>query len=461
MQSSNSRLFFLYGIIVLIVMICIGVIILPLIQGQEKIIVGLSLFGGSIVFLVLIYNIFDKYIKPVQSSAMVANELVKGNYKARTYVNHFGDAGKLSNAINVLARSLQEMTIQEKMQGSQLRTVIDNMESGLMLIDERGYVHLVNRKFLNTFGKHAKDYIGFLYYDVLEQENIHKAVQEAFLYEEKVKNSFTISLEIEKKRYFEIVGAPIFNEANDLKGAVLVFHDITELKRLEQMRKDFVANVSHELKTPITSIRGFAETLLEDDMVNEEIRNQFLTIILTESERLQALVYDLLELSKLEKDELRLNYETIHINELLVGILTIVEQQAQKKQINFTTTIEEDSKIRADRDRLKQIFINLISNAINYTPVGGKVDLGVHITKDSIEIVVSDTGIGIPEEFKDRIFERFYRVDRARSRNTGGTGLGLAIVKHIVEAHRGSIKVESKVDKGTIFRVNLPKSFLD
>ncbi|WP_226036551.1 two-component system histidine kinase PnpS [Aquibacillus saliphilus] len=455
MKASNSRLFLTYSIIVVAVIFSMGRIIIPLLSGSERTIAILTFLGGLIIFFVIIYNIFEKYIKPVRSASLVAEQLVKGNYKARTYVSQYGEAGKLSNTVNVLARSLQEMTIQEKIQGNQLETVIDNMESGLMLIDERGFVHLVNRKFSAIFGRKVSDYIGFLYYDVLEQENIHKAVQEAFLYEEKVKNSFTISMEIEK-RYIEVVGAPIFNEKKALKGAVLVFHDITGLKRLEQTRKDFVANVSHELKTPVTSIRGFAETLLDGAMEEKELRKQFITIILTESERLQALVHDLLELSKLEQDELKLNLKVIGVSSLFNTILPIVKHQAEQKNISFSATIDNTIEMYVDPERLKQVFMNLLNNAINYTPSSGEVRLNIHLVDGFVKITVSDTGIGIPEEAKNRIFERFYRVDKARSRNTGGTGLGLAIVKHIVEAHHGTIHVESEVNKGTRFCVLLP-----
>ncbi|WP_407269061.1 two-component system histidine kinase PnpS [Radiobacillus sp. PE A8.2] len=457
MVGSNSRTFLTYLIITTVVMVCIGVILVPLTENNERIIVVVTLLGGLIILYVLLFNIYEKYIKPVRSAAQVANELVKGNYKARTYVANYGEAGMLSNSVNVLARSLQEMTIQEKMQASQLRTVIDNMESGLMLIDERGYVHLVNRKFLALFGKEPKLTIGYLYYDVIDQVQIHRAVQEAFLYEEKVKDSFTISMEIEQK-FIEVVGAPIFSEFKDLKGVVLVFHDITELKRVEEMRKDFVANVSHELKTPITSIRGFAETLLEDESDDAEIRAQFLSIILEESKRLQALVYDLLELSKLEKDELRLRYQKLSIDTLLDSILPIMEQQAAMKSIIFKTEINHQIIFECDPERLKQVFVNLLNNAINYTPANGEVSLTVQeLPENKIGITVRDTGIGIPEVSIARIFERFYRVDKARSRNTGGTGLGLAIVKHIVEAHKGTITVESKVDQGSTFRIVLPK----
>ncbi len=455
MGSVNIRPFLSYLFVVVLIFAGMAIIILPLLGFTERIIGLCSLLGGLIVFLVLIMNIFEKYIKPIQSAARVADELVQGNYKARTYVSYFGEAGKLSNSINVLARSLQQITLQERMQENQMSTVIDNMESGLMLIDEKGYVHMVNRKFLSIFGSTEKEYLGFLYYDVLDKEKIHKAVQEAFLYEEKVKVSFSISSGLERKSV-EAVGAPLFNDKRELKGAVLVFHDITELKRLEEMRKDFVANVSHELKTPITSIRGFAETLLEGAMEDTELRRQFLEIILKESGRLQALIHDLLELSKLEKDELRLEYSEVDVPSLVHDLLPVVSQQADKKQIEVTVDLPDQFVAVVDGERLKQVFINLLNNAVNYTPEQGKVTLAITGDGDKWRITVSDTGIGIPEKAQSRIFERFYRVDRARSRNTGGTGLGLAIVKHIVEAHKGSIFLESKVNEGTVFTIELP-----
>ncbi|TMN22714.1 two-component system histidine kinase PnpS [Lentibacillus cibarius] len=456
MNTSNSRLFFTYIAVVILVLLGIGAIVMPLTSPAGKVIVGLTLLGSLIIFLILIVNLFDKYIKPVRSATRVADELVKGNYRVRTYVSPYGEAGKLSNSVNELARNLQEMTIQEKMQESQLKTVVDNMDSGLMLIDERGYVHLVNQKFSSIFSIDPQDVIGYLYYNIIDEQSIHKAVQEAFLYEKEITDSFTSSMELGSK-FVEIVGAPILNEANRLKGTVLVFHDITEFKQLEQMRKDFVANVSHELKTPVTSIRGFAETLLEGAMNDPELNKQFLTTIFDESKRLQALVQDLLELSELEKDELQLQTKEIDLAGLFKEIRPFLDQQAAQQQIHFSSSISENLVMTGDTDRMKQVLLNLITNAMIYTPARGKVDLTMDGTDDMIKIKVSDTGIGIPEEERSRIFERFYRVDKARSRNTGGTGLGLAIVKHIVEAHNGKIELDSKLGQGTTFKLTFPK----
>ncbi|KGX93387.1 alkaline phosphatase [Pontibacillus halophilus JSM 076056 = DSM 19796] len=421
--------------------------------------IAATLLIAIVVMVILGKNIFEKYVKPIRSASRVANELAEGNYRARTYEGHFGEAAQLTHSINVLARNLQEMTMQQEMQQDRLEAVINNMGSGLMLIDEKGYINLVNRAFLESFGGGKFDYLGFLYYEAVDQEEIHKSVKSVFMTEDRVRESFILPLQIER-RFMEVVGAPIFSEGKEWKGVVLVFHDITELKNLEQMRKDFVANVSHELKTPITSIRGFSETLLEGAMDDAGLREQFLSIILKESQRLQSLITDLLELSKLEKEEFQLQLEQVQIKELIEDIVPIVLHQAQEKGVSLETDLTVNPVIEGDSARLKQVIINLITNAINYTQQSGSVYVHLSELQHEIKIAVTDTGVGIPEEDIPRIFERFYRVDKARSRNSGGTGLGLAIVKHIVEAHQGRIEVESVYEEGTTFYIYLPKSLL-
>jgi len=242
-----------------------------------------------------------------------------------------------------------------------------------------------------------------------------------------------------------------------LRGAVLVIYDITEFKKVETMRKDFVANVSHELKTPITSIKGFAETLLDGAAEEPEVRTQFLNIIFEESKRIEHLIEDLLVLSKLEKDESLINVEHIEVDYMLDDILPVVEQQALQKNIDMKVEMDQNVTLEADEEKIKQILFNLVTNAISYTPEKGSVSIKIKEEEHDVCFIVQDTGIGISEQDLPRIFERFYRVDKDRSRETGGTGLGLAIVKHIVEAHQGKIDVDSELGKGTTFKVYIPK----
>ncbi|MEI4829572.1 ATP-binding protein [Bacillus sp. FJAT-53711] len=419
-------------------------------------IVILGFITSFFIILFLVMRITGQYIRPIESVTKVAIELAKGNYKARAYESHSDETGMLSKAINILARNLQEMTLEQEMQQDRLHTLIENMGSGMILIDSRGHVSLVNRSYKETFHVTDEEYLHRLYYEAFTHKEIVELVEEIFMTEVKVRKQMLLPLEIERK-HFEVYGAPIIGTNHEWKGIVLVFHDITELKKLEQMRKDFLANVSHELKTPITSIKGFSETLLDGAMENQQFLEHFLHIILKESDRMQMLIEDLLDLSKIEQQGFRLNMGVVDLKGLLEEVGMILENKASDKDIRLRVDVNEHISVVGDAERLKQVFINLMNNAILYTPAGGTVSVRLSYDSQNVYIKVSDTGIGIEKEEIPRIFERFYRVDKARSRNTGGTGLGLSIVKHLVEAHHGMITVESAIGVGTTFTVTLEK----
>ncbi|CAG9611449.1 Alkaline phosphatase synthesis sensor protein PhoR [Bacillus rhizoplanae] len=419
-------------------------------------IVILGFITSLFIILFLVMRITGQYIRPIESVTKVAIELAKGNYKARAYESHSDETGMLSKAINILARNLQEMTLEQEMQQDRLHTLIENMGSGMILIDSRGHVSLVNRSYKEIFHVTDEEYLHRLYYEAFTHKEIVELVEEIFMTEVKVRKQMLLPLEIERK-HFEVYGAPIIGTNHEWKGIVLVFHDITELKKLEQMRKDFLANVSHELKTPITSIKGFSETLLDGAMENQQFLEHFLHIILKESDRMQMLIEDLLDLSKIEQQGFRLNMGVVDLKGLLEEVGIILENKANDKDIRLQVDVNEHISVVGDAERLKQVFINLMNNAILYTPAGGTVSVRLSYDSQNVYIKVSDTGIGIEKEEIPRIFERFYRVDKARSRNTGGTGLGLSIVKHLVEAHHGMITVESAIGVGTTFTVTLQK----
>lgn len=454
-MTPNRRLFLTQVLSVSALFFILVFGIVPLVSGSAQYIVFFLLTGAYFAIILLFYQVYKNYVRPVKHLVETIESLVSGNYKVRVHEDFHADTGRLQGAINELARHLQDLNRQEKMHARQLNSVIENMASGVMLIDQQGYVHLVNKRFVDLFGLTRERYTDSLYYDVLDQSQIHETVQEVFLYEQPIKNEMTLTKEL-MTYYLEVIGAPYFNQKHDLRGAVLVFHDVTEFKRLEQMRKDFVANVSHELRTPITSIKGFAETMLDDEL-DKQLEQHFLSIIHKESHRLQLLIQDLLDLSKLEKADFHLNYQTIHVDSLIRESVEMTKVQAKEKSIALTIAGENELVLSADYDRLKQVILNLIYNAINYTPNGGKVTVAAYNSSGYIKIEVSDTGMGIAPEALPRIFERFYRVDKARSRNTGGTGLGLSITKHIVEAHDGQIFVDSVVDQGSTFTIMLPK----
>ncbi|MGR3765322.1 two-component system histidine kinase PnpS [Rossellomorea sp. NS-SX7] len=426
--------------------------------GQIWLVLTVSLGLALILIIILGSRITVRYTRPIESATNVAIELAKGNFRARTYEDRLDETSMLSTSINILARNLQEMVTSQEMQQDRLTTLIENMGSALLLIDQRGFVVLTNRTFREFFNLKESQLKKVRYHEVIHYQQVNKLVEEIFMTEDRVRRQILLPHRIERKHY-EVYGAPIIGQNDEWKGIVVVFHDITELKNLEQMRKDFVANVSHELKTPITSIKGFSETLLDGAMKDEDTLKSFLEIILTESDRLQSLIQDLLELSKIEKHGFELSLEKQEISELVGEVLPILKDRAEKKDITIHTRFESRGEAEIDPYRLKQVFINLISNAIVYTPKGGDVTISITEDNEKVHVSISDNGIGISEEELPRIFERFYRVDKARSRNSGGTGLGLAIVKHIIEAHEGKIEVESEVNKGTTFTVCLHKKF--
>ncbi|PEJ57855.1 PAS domain-containing sensor histidine kinase [Bacillus sp. AFS002410] len=414
---------------------------------------GFVLF--AIIILLIRYS--HQFSKPIEDITQVAIELSKGNYKARTLTESNESTTVLSQAMNVLAKNLQEMTMQQEMQQDRLNTLIHNIGSGVVLINSRGHVNLINKTYRETFKVDSRSILGELYYDAFKHKEVIEIVEEIFLKEIKVRKQIILPLSIERK-HFEIYGAPIIGINHEWKGIVLVFHDISELKKLEQVRKDFFANVSHELKTPITSIKGFTETLLDGAMESEELCKNFLSIILTESDRMQTLIQDLLDLSKIEQQNFKLDLAEVSVKQVIEDVHQMMNQKALEKNIEFKLYLNSPLVVNADALRLKQVFINLVDNAIHYTPTGGKVFVTAVEADDHIVIKVNDTGVGIGKEDISRIFERFYRVDKARSRNSGGTGLGLAIVKHLVEAHKGKVEVESKLGHGTSFIVTLNKN---
>ncbi len=420
---------------------------------------GLLLISFSIAFLMIVIfssKITNEMLKPIEEATAVAKQLAKGNYNARSTQGKNDETGQLSRSINVLARNLNDVTKTYQAQQESLETLIENMGSGLILINSKGEISIINKSCKTIFHVNIEEWLHKIYHNVIPHKQIVKIVQEIFLTEKGQRKQIILPIQLEM-RHFDVYGAPIISSGHKerLQGIVLVFHDITELKKLEQMRKDFVANVSHELKTPVTSVKGFTETLLDGAAEDKVLRERFLKIIWDESERLQSLIQDLLDLSKIEQSQFQLNWQRVNLSELADDVIFMLKNKAEEKEIALSKFKEGISVIEGDPLRIKQIMINLVNNAIMYTPKGGQIQILITTKKEKQKVyfTVQDTGIGIHKNEIPRVFERFYRVDRARSRNSGGTGLGLAIVKHLVEAHQGEMIVDSEVGKGTKFTI--------
>lgn len=256
-------------------------------------------------------------------------------------------------------------------------------------------------------------------------------------------------------RFYRVHAVALTDVGGDILGAVAVFHDVTEARNFDQMRSEFVGNVSHELRTPLTSIKGFVETLLDGALANTDTCRRFLSIIDTETERLNRLIEDLLTLSSIESKERRVKPVPVSLVRVIRNVTNIMSPQISEKRLHvefiYTDGLEP---VMGDEDLIGQVFINLLDNAIKYSPRGGKIIIRSRRREHRVVTTIRDTGMGIPRESISRIFERFYRVDKARSRRQGGTGLGLAIVKHIVESHGGEVFVDSEIGKGATFGVS-------
>nr|WP_289036830.1 HAMP domain-containing sensor histidine kinase [uncultured Allobacillus sp.] len=397
-------------------------------------------------------RLYDSYVMPIRKAADTAERLVEGDYQVRIHDAPYGIASELSHSINRLARNLEYITGKYENQNDRLNTVVNNMVSGVLLVNDKGITRLINDAFIEYFSVQEKKIIGEVYYEVIDHEQLNELIQEAIFTEEKKHAQIKT-----QGHYFDVHVAPIKNADDTWKGIVVVCHDITQIKQVENVRKDFVANVSHELRTPLTSMQGFAETLLEQK-VDEQKANEFLKIIEKESKRLNNLVEDLLDLALLEKDSFQLEKTEFRLKMLMDEVHQVVEDKIVEKNIKTEVHVPEDLTVFADYHRWYQLVLNLYVNAVQYTDEGGSIEWTIDQTDEEIILRIKDNGIGIPKEKLHRIFERFYRVDQARSRQSGGTGLGLSIVKHIVEVHEGEIEIDSSFGEGTEITVHLPKN---
>lgn len=331
-----------------------------------------------------------------------------------------------------------------------LRRIIDGMHEGVLLLDKDGRLALMNPAFREMLLL-PSDVIGQPLLDVVRHAELKELLDRARV--SKATCSGEIELSGLKPRRLLVRGTSLPGEAD---GLLAVFFDVTEIRRLESLRRDFVANVSHELRTPVTAVLSAAETLRGPAAAEPEAANQFLTIIERNAERLQRLIEDLLDLSRIESRELRLSPDSFALGPFVNQLASTFRERADKKRIRLAVDVPPELKIRADRRALEQVLANLVDNAVKYCPDGAEVRIHAESLGKVVKLSVDDTGAGIEPAHLPRLFERFYRADAGRSRQLGGTGLGLSIVKHLVEAMSGSVEVESTLGRGTSFRIELP-----
>ncbi len=377
-----------------------------------------------------------------------------------------GNLAAMQQSLSAQLRAAQEET-------SKLEAVLRGMVEGVLVIDRDGIIRLANERAHRIFSRESL--IGEPLINVSRDPDLREVVRAVMASKSGQSAVREMNLNGGQTENLQVTATPIAEASGGPQLFILVFHDVTELKRLEATRRDFVANVSHELRTPLTAIRGYAETLQAGAIDNPELAHKFINVIERHSERLSRLTDDLLTLSDLELGRTSLQRTSVTLSSAIDAALELVREKARHARIEIRRDISgELPALWADRDRLEQVLVNLIDNGVKYTPAGGQVSVSAGVVEKPasetatapgkgepgrgpwVEIRIADTGIGIPKQDLPRLTERFYRVDKARSRELGGTGLGLAIVKHIVQAHGGLLRIDSEVGQGTTVRVILP-----
>jgi len=412
-----------------------------LIRNQQKSILNIAFFISLLAVLIAI--IFAHFLsRPIREMNNASKKVAAGDLSQRVNIRSNDELGELASSFNEMTSKLEASFTELSKTNTELESIISSMNEALFMLDNNGKILLHNNSALAM--AHTKMIKGRYYWEVLRSEKINRLLGEPHT------QPTSCEIEIDDKTYLLSLAPLPSREA-----ILLLLHDISELKQIENIKRDLVVNVSHELRTPLTAIKGFTETLMEE---SDEKSLEFLSIINRHTDRLINIVNDLLDLSELEEPEAKLNIEKFDLQELIENIFTIFEPRAKKKGLNLSIDSQASPfYIKADPFRLEQLITNIIDNAVKYTETG---EISVILEKADrlVSVTIKDTGIGILKEHLSRLFDRFYVVDKSRSRILGGTGLGLSIAKHIANLHDGDIKVESTPYKGTTFIISLPAS---
>jgi two-component system phosphate regulon sensor histidine kinase PhoR len=402
------------------------------------------LIASSIIIIIssaIAFILTRRFYSPIRQLSEAAQSVARGDFSRKVYLKSKDELKELADNYNTMTDKIDSYVKELSAQADELDCIISSIQPGLLVLNNEGKVTLYNES-IKTI-THTDDLVEKYYWQVLKEAALIDLIKEL----QSTKGSFNKEFRIADN--FVLVSGTYLETLNK---TVLVLHDINEMRKVEQIKKDFIVNVSHELRTPLTAIKGYSETI---DGVSDE-NQQYLSIIKGHTDRLINIVEDLLTLSELEEQEAKLEMADINLSDAAEQVLRMFSGQLSKKGLGVKKDIQDNIPfVRADPLRIEQVFINLIDNAIKYTEKG-EIKISIYREDGYVISEIRDTGIGISENYINRIFERFYTVDRSRSRKLGGTGLGLSIVKHIINNHGGTIEVESKLGVGTAFIVRLP-----
>ncbi len=420
---------------------------------QSMLLWGLVL--ATLAVTVACWALARRQSRPFEQVADAAQRLAQGKAE-RVPHSDVHELAQLSDSLNQLAQELEDRGHTIGRQGHELEAVLASMVEGVLAVDSEQRVISINRAAARLVGANVADLTGRNLQEVIRNSDLRRLAELALASEQSVEDD--IVLRGDRDRILQVCGTSLRDLNGRSIGAVLVLHDVTHYRHLENVRRDFVANVSHELKTPIASIKGFVETLLDGAYENPEDAKRFLRIVAKQADRLNQIIEDLLSLSKIEQSEEQANLplEEAAIKDILDAAVNDCLATAADRRIGINVSCDTDVLANINARLLEQAVVNLLDNAIKYSEPGEEVLITARALANEVLISVTDHGCGIDRDHLPRLFERFYRADKARSRKLGGTGLGLAIVKHIVQAHRGRVSVQSTPGKGSTFTIHLP-----
>ena len=424
-----------------------------IIQFEDKI--SQIYFIFSLVTLIIFIAISNRISSPLKKIIKSA-KIISQNKKINKLPEHsIFEIDELSQTLNTLSLKIQKNTKELDIKYIEQQAVLASMQEGVLAIDKKQQIIQINRAAISILEiNNLDDTDSRIIQQHIRFSNLQNFIKKILLTKKHATKDMTLNASSIKS--VQVTGSPLTNEKGVNIGALIVMRDITDLRKLEEVRTDFVANVSHELKTPITSIKGFIETLSSDDFEHNKETKKFLEIIRQQSNRLNTIVDDLLTLSRIERKEEHIVFDLFPLENIIKNSIALCHHQAEKKNIKIKINCDSNSEIKVNSALLEQALVNLIINAIQHSNSNTTISLIGQMKDKKIIISVQDEGIGIEKKHHTRLFERFYRIDSSRSRNDGGTGLGLSIVKHIVNAHKGEISLESEIGKGSIFTIKIP-----
>ncbi|HRC80288.1 MAG TPA: ATP-binding protein [Sedimentibacter sp.] len=386
---------------------------------------------------------------PIKELTLKARQMSLGDFDQKVSVKSDDEIGQLGNMFNFLIDQLKRSMSSLQQEKNKMETTLTYMADGVLTVDLSGNIIHANPVAKNLLSIKNTDE---KFDDVIV--NLTDTISVEYI---KSKDYHGTDLAEKNGETYNIDYAPFMNNKNEVGGVILVFKNITEQHRIDRLQKEFVANVSHELKTPITTIKSYAETLLDGALEEKETAEEFLNVINSESDRMSRLVTDLLLLSRMDYEQTNWHKERINLQDMVNIAVKKLQMQAKEKNISIHVNIPDNIDILFDRDGFEQIILNIAGNAVKYTPENGNIWIEAKTTKKDVIVSIKDDGFGIPKEDQDRIFDRFYRVEKARARGLGGTGLGLSIAKQIAEAHNSTITVKSQINKGTEMIITIPR----